>query len=471
MKEYRINCSVRRSLADTVTPVSAYLRLRDKFPRSLLLESADYRGSENSFSFICCQPLVTFSVAAGAIAVQREGAERRLAPFSDSREVRPAFESFLASFEIGGERHSLPNGLFGYMAYDAVRYFEEIELAQPVEEGRAIPDLCYSAYRFIIAFNHFKSEMHVLENRLEGAPEDGLDARAIEYMAKHSDFPEYTFTANDDEQSNFSPDEYLGVIESCKTHIRRGDVFQIVPSRRFTRSFSGDDFNLYRALRSVNPSPYLFYFDYGSFKIFGSSPEAQLVVKDGVASIFPIAGTARRSGNEKADIELAEKLSNDPKESAEHVMLVDLARNDLSRQCKGVRVEKFKEIQFYSHVIHLVSKVSGQLSDGGTAISLLGATFPAGTLSGAPKYKAMQLIDKFERGRRGFYGGALGILTFDGGCNHAIIIRSFLSKDRRLYYQAGGGVVADSDPIAEREEATNKLMALRAALAAAGEGR
>lgn len=466
---YRLETTVRLAFADTVTPVSAYLRLRDRFPCSLLLESADYRGSENSFSFLCCQPLVTFRVERGKMIEEIVGGVRRTTDIADPREVRPALERFLAAFETVGEPHSVPNGLFGYAAYEAVRYFEEIDLGQPADEARAIPDLQYSAYRFVLVFNHFKSEMHVLENRLAGRPPDDLDGGVIEHLSKHADFPEYTFGANDDETSNFSAEEYLAVIEACKRHIHRGDVFQIVPSRRFSRSFQGDDFNLYRALRSVNPSPYLFYFDYGDFKIFGSSPEAQLVVKDRAASLFPIAGTAKRSGNEQADLELAQKLSRDPKESAEHVMLVDLARNDLSRHCVGVRVEKLKEIQFYSHVIHLVSKVSGKVREGISAVALLGATFPAGTLSGAPKYKAMQLIDRFERGRRGFYGGALGLLTFDGGCNHAIIIRSFLSKNQRLYYQAGGGVVADSDAVAEREEATNKLMALRAALKRAEE--
>ncbi|MBE7179038.1 MAG: anthranilate synthase component I family protein, partial [Mucilaginibacter polytrichastri] len=246
--------------------------------------------------------------------------------------------------------------------------------------------------------------------------------------------------------------------------IHRGDVFQIVPSRAFSQRFTGDEFNVYRALRSINPSPYLFYFDYGNFKLFGSSPEAQLTINKGEATIYPIAGTFKRTGSDTEDAEIALQLKNDPKESAEHVMLVDLARNDLSRHCDDVEVQAFKEVQFYSHLVHLVSKVSGKLRLGVDSFSVVADTFPAGTLSGAPKYRAMEIIDQNEPHLRSFYSGALGFMGFNGDFNHAIMIRSFLSKENTLNYQAGAGIVTASDPETELQEVNNKIAALRKAL-------
>ena len=221
---------------------------------------------------------------------------------------------------------------------------------------------------------------------------------------------------------------------------------------------------MYRVLRSINPSPYLFYFDYGSYKVFGSSPEAQMVVKDRVARVNPIAGTYKRTGNNEEDREKAEELAADPKENAEHIMLVDLARNDLGRHARNVRVEKLKEIHFYSHVIHLVSTVAGDLDPDTNPVRVFGDTFPAGTLSGAPKYKAIELINQYENQNRSLYGGALGFISFDGDINHAIVIRSFTSKDNTLYYQARAGIVTASDEEKELQEVNNKLGALKKAL-------
>jgi anthranilate synthase component 1 len=306
-----------------------------------------------------------------------------------------------------------------------------------------------------------------LEHRTEENAPDGLNK--IQYLIQNKNFPEYKFSLNGEEKSNFTDEQFIALVEKMKKHVYRGDVFQIVPSRAFSTPFLGDEFNVYRALRSINPSPYLFYFDYGDFKLFGSSPEAQLTIKNNEATIYPIAGTFKRTGNDLLDKELAENLKKDEKENAEHVMLVDLARNDLSRHCDKVEVRSFKEIQYYSHLIHMVSKVTGQLQESVDSLDVVGDTYPAGTLSGAPKYMAMQLIDRYEKQKRGFYSGAIGYMGFDGNFNHAIMIRSFMSQNNVLHYQAGAGIVADSDPQSELNEVNNKIMALRKALEMAGE--
>ena len=353
------------------------------------------------------------------------------------------------------------NGLFGYIAYDAVQYFEDIKLNAPKKEEKRIPDIQYHLYQFVIAIDHFKDEITIFQ---QSYSEDVNGIEQLEAYISNKNFASYKFKAEGIEESNFTDSEFIDIIKKGKAHCKRGDVFQMVLSREFSQHFSGDDFNVYRALRSVNPSPYLFYFDYGNFKLFGSSPEAQLIVTKNSATIHPIAGTFKRTGNDEADAQLAEKLKLDAKENAEHVMLVDLARNDLSRNCTDVKVEKFREIQYYSHVIHLVSNVSGKLKKEVSTLKIIGDTFPAGTLSGAPKHKAMQLIDQYENKSRSFYGGCIGFLGFDGTFNSAIMIRSFLSKNNRLFYQAGAGVVDSSNEQSELEEVNNKLGALKAAI-------
>lgn len=452
----------KQLLADTVTPVSIYLKLRDKFVNSILLESSDYHGNENSFSYICFHPIARFEVKNDRIFIQYPKTKVETTPITSGKQVVETLNQFSKSFEVEANPFSfINNGLFGYMAYDAVKYYENLNLQNFEGEERSTPTILYQVYQYIIAINHFNNELYLFEHLLEG---EKSHLQEIENLIFNRNIPQHHFRLLEEEKSNFTDEEFLQVIENAKKHCKLGDVFQMVVSRRFEQAFQGDDFNVYRALRSVNPSPYLFYFDYGSFKIFGSSPEAQIVVKGTKASIFPIAGTFKRTGDDQADLELAQKLFDDPKENAEHVMLVDLARNDLSRNGTQVQVETFKEIQYYSHVIHLVSKVSAEVMPNTLTLQLVADTFPAGTLSGAPKHKAMQLINIYEKGNRGYYGGCIGFLGFNGDFNQAIMIRSFLSKNNKLYLQAGAGIVAKSDTQSELQEVNNKLGALRKAM-------
>ena len=467
--KYKLTSTYKKLLADTTTPVSIYLKLRDVFSNSLLLESSDYHSRENSMSYICCEPIAGMVLQNGLMTNQYpDGMQQQFAP--GTFDVVTHVEAFLNSFETD----TLPlkiitNGLFGYFTHEIVEHFETIKLkAAAADEVRQIPEMQYFVYRYIIAVDHFKNELYIVENQLENDSQaSGLNR--IEYLIQNKNFPEYHFNLQGEEGSTLLDEEYIAIVEKMKQHILRGDVFQIVPSKSFSQSFQGDEFNVYRALRSINPSPYLFYFDYGSFKIFGSSPEAQITIKNRVATIYPIAGTFKRTGDDEKDAQLARALENDPKESAEHVMLVDLARNDLSRHCTNVEVKAFKEVQYYSHLIHLVSRVTGKLKPGVPTFKVVADTYPAGTLSGAPKYRAMELIDAYEKGKRRFYSGAIGFLGFNGDFNHAIIIRSFLSKANMLHYQAGAGIVADSVAISELNEVNNKIAALRKALEMAEE--
>ena len=465
MRKYTLTTEYRTRLADTQTPVSIFLKLRDKFANSLLLESSDYHGSDNSVSYICCQPIAGIEVAKGNINLNYpDGKKQVVKAARDS--VIPAVIDFAQTFETDPvDLKFASNGLFGYMGYDAVQYFEEISLENASDFE--IPEMVYRVYRFVIAIDHFKNQMHLFEHRWDTDQPGELDQLVT--LIDNKNFSAYHFTPQGQEKSNYTDEEFLGILSKGKEHCLRGDVFQIVLSRRFQTNYSGDDFNVYRALRSINPSPYLFFFDYGSFRLFGSSPEAQIVIKDRKAVIHPIAGTFPRTGNDQADSESAQKLFTDTKENSEHVMLVDLARNDLSRNSSQVQVDTFKEIQYFSHVIHLVSKVSGDLTGDTSPAVVVADTFPAGTLSGAPKHMAMTLIDKYENVARGYYGGAIGFMGFNGDFNHAIMIRSFLSKNGTLYYQAGAGVVAKSVIESELQEVNNKLAALRQAMELAAE--
>lgn len=468
MTKVKLNTTYKKLLADTVTPVSIYLKLRDKFENPILLESSDYHGADDSFSYICCEPLARFEV--------KDGAYHQTLPNGVSKGevsgegVMHKLDEFVSAFEASKNPFKfINNGLFGYIGFDAVQYFENIPVSADKKDEYGIPDVLYHVYRYVIAIDHFKNELYIFEHSPEGTEPKGLDA--IENLVNNKNYPSYKFTPAEKETSNYNDQEFLGIIDKGIQHCFRGDVFQMVLSRRFQDDFSGDEFNVYRALRSVNPSPYLFYFDYGSYKIFGSSPEAQLVIKDRKATIHPIAGTFRRTGNDEADAELAKKLHEDPKENSEHVMLVDLARNDLSRAGSNVQVDTYKEVQYFSHVIHLVSKVTGTLSEDMEETKMISGTFPAGTLSGAPKVRAMQLINEYEKTKRGYYGGAIGFMGFNGDFNHAIMIRSFLSKDNTLFYQAGAGIVAKSNRESELQEVNNKLAALRRAVELAKEIR
>ncbi|WDF55073.1 anthranilate synthase component I family protein [Mucilaginibacter sp. KACC 22063] len=468
MKKHTIRTTFKKLLADTTTPVSIFLRLRDVFPNSLLLESSDYHSRENSMSYVCCEPIAGLTLTNGELKkFYPDGTQQNAA--AGEFELVNEIDGFLADFEVDQvPLKIISNGLFGYFTHEAVEHYETIKLKKVENDLRRIPEMQYHIYRYIIAIDHFKNELYIFQNLPEGTdPNGGLEK--IEYLIKNKNFPEYHFQTKEAEQSNLTDEGFMQLVEKVKQHIFRGDVFQIVPSRAFSREFLGDEFNVYRALRSVNPSPYLFYFDYGNFRIFGSSPEAQITIKNRVASIYPIAGTFKRTGDDEKDAAIARELENDPKESAEHVMLVDLARNDLSRHCQNVAVKAFKEVQYYSHVIHLVSHVSGKLREGVSSFKIVADTFPAGTLSGAPKYRAMEIIDENENIKRSFYSGAIGYLGFNGDFNHAIMIRSFLSKNNVLHYQAGAGIVADSIAQNELNEVNNKIGALRRAVELAEE--
>lgn len=461
LKKFKLQVRFKKMLADTVTPVSIYLKLRDKFPNSILLESSDYHGHENSMSFICCKPIASFKIENEKITELFPDGSKHVTEITPSISVPDALTQFAGRFEPGkSDLKFISSGLFGFMTYDSVRYFENIRLDLPSQN---IPDSYYSVYRYVIALDHFKNELYIIDNN--AGVDDGSDSlEHIENLISSKSFASYHFKITGREESNFTDSEFMKIVGKGKEHCQRGDVFQIVLSRKFSQPFSGDEFNVYRALRSINPSPYLFYFDYGNFRLFGSSPEAQIVIKNGTASIHPIAGTFLRTGDDMADKALAEKLLSDPKENSEHTMLVDLARNDLSRNCSDVKVDTYREVQYYSHVIHLVSKVTGKLNEGVPSMKIVADTFPAGTLSGAPKHMAMKLINSYEKANRGFYGGCIGFMGFNGDFNHAIMIRSFMSKDTVLHYQAGAGVVVNSSDESEKNEVNNKLMALKNAM-------
>ena len=457
---FKLKTHYKKILADTITPVSVYLKIRDKFPNSLLLESSDYHANDNSFSYICCNPIASIKVENEVIIKNFPNGTIEEVKVTNDVLVTNEIDAFSKQFAV--ENHEfkfITNGLFGFMSYDAVRYFENIEISKK-EDSVAIPDIYYAVYQNIIAINHFKNEAYLFAHCYES----NNNIPELEQLLKVRSFASYNFTKEGPVKTNLEDEAYKEQVAIAKKHCQRGDVFQLVLSRRFSQGFKGDEFNAYRALRSINPSPYLFFFDYGDFKIFGSSPEAQLVVKDGKAEIHPIAGTYKRTGNDEKDAELAKKLAQDDKEISEHVMLVDLARNDLSRNGKLVNVENYREVQYFSHVIHLVSKVTGIKKPSVSTLKIVADTFPAGTLSGAPKHKAMQLIEKYEKTSRGYYGGAIGFMDFKGNFNHAIMIRTFLSKNHQLHYQAGAGLVAASNANDELQETYNKLGALTKAL-------
>lgn len=460
---YALNTHYKKILADTITPVSVYLKIRDRYPGSLLLESSDYHANDNSFSYICFNPIAHIEVKDQQIKKAYPDGSNTITPITKETNIPEVITAF--SKEFTSEKQDfkfITQGLFGFMTYDAVQYYEDIKISKK-EGGQDLPELYYAVYQNVIAINHFNNEAYIFAHCYN----QPNNVAAIEQLIAVKNFATYPFKIEGEPSINIKDEDYKALVETAKKHCQRGDVFQLVLSRRFTQKFSGDEFNVYRALRAVNPSPYLFYFDYGNYKIFGSSPEAQLVVKDQKAEIHPIAGTFKRTGNDEQDAVLAKELTEDHKENAEHVMLVDLARNDLSRHGKMVTVENYREVQFFSHVIHLVSKVTGIKKAYTPTMNIVADTFPAGTLSGAPKHKAMELIEKYEPTPRGYYGGAIGFMDFEGNFNHAIMIRTFLSKDHQLQYQAGAGIVAASDPESELQETYNKLGALTKALSLA----
>ena len=455
----------RRLTADQLTPVSLYLALRDRFTDPVLLESNETRNHEHYFSIIGLETLAYYRVDEGRIRKGRAGEEPLAMDCQDAQTVSRDLSEFLASFELDyGEVPALVRpfiGLIGHTNFEGVAYFDTLRFSNP--SALRSPALRYHLYRFVLVFHHYRDELLLIENLPPGET-SRLDEIERYIRAGGTVHP---FATDGEVSSNLTDEEYRELVRRGKHHCHVGDVFQIVLSRQFRQPFTGDEFQVYRALRSINPSPYLFYFDYGDYRIMGSSPESQMVIREGVARLNPIAGTYRRTGDQEQDAEATRRLLEDPKENAEHVMLVDLARNDLSRHTRNVTVRSLREVHYFSHVIHLVSTVDGQLDRNDAAVRVFGDTFPAGTLSGAPKYRAIELIDRYENQQRGFYGGAIGFVDFQGGMNQAILIRSFFSQDNVLYYQAGAGVVAASDEESELQEVYNKLGALNKAVAKA----
>ena len=451
-------------LADHYTPVGVYARLRDQFPGSLLLESTDSHGSEGSYSILCLDELEQLQIDTTGCTLTC-GKLREVKPLAMTKgEFELCLQNFMQQIEIDDPA---PNGqlagfsgIYGYTSFEAVCLMEEVPLDNSKPDMET-PLVRYGFYRFLVVLDHFHDRLDLIEHLPEGETSRMDELRQ---HLNHSLSPQFTFEMGSTQSHNIEADTFKKMVEKGKEHCLRGDVFQVVLSRRFQRSYRGDDLNLYRALRSVNPSPFLFYFDLKGFRIMGSSPEAQLIVEKDVAEIHPIAGTYPRSGEDSTDLQKAKELATDPKERAEHVMLVDLARNDLNRHCQKVEVSKFQEAQFFSHVIHLVSRVTGKLIPGQSALNVFAGTFPAGTLSGAPKVRALQIISELEPTHRGPYGGAIGFFGLNGSCHHAIIIRSFVSKQNTLTSQAGAGVVIGSDPQKELEEVNHKLGALEKAL-------
>lgn len=486
-------------LADVFTPVGIYLRIRDRFRDTVLLESTDHHSAENSWSFIGINAIAGMEISSTRqLELKWPGQPPEKVAIDDVQAVPDILWNFMQRFEPantkaaavetgqagategnagqaaatpgnGQLREATPRearfaqGLYGYTTFDAVQFFDTIQL-RSAKTIPAIPLMRYRLYQYVIAINHYKDELYICENILPGLESE---LALVESLIRSKDVPAYPFKRQGEEVSNMDDAAHTEMVKKGIQSCYRGDVFQIVLSRAFKQKFSGDEFNVYRALRNINPSPYLFFFDYGDYKLMGSSPESQLIIQQGKATVHPIAGTFRRTGDDETDKREAARLLADEKENAEHVMLVDLARNDLSRLCDEVKVEHYKQVQYYSHVIHMVSEVTGKVRPDYNPFELVAKTFPAGTLSGAPKFRAMELIDSLEPAPRSYYGGTIGFMGFDGSCNHAIMIRTFLSRQNTLHYQAGGGIVAASNPASELQEVINKLGALKKAIVAA----
>jgi len=457
METFKYTTTSRTILADLYTPVGVYMRLRDLYPQSALMESSDYHDSNNSRSFIGINPMASVAIGHGLANIIFPDGSNEQHEINNNYGSADAIHALIDHIKVTGE-HADTCGLFGYTSFNAVRYFENIDVKDETQAKNDAPDLLYILYKVVIVFDHFNNTLTIISLDGEKALDDVMKA-----MNK-ANVKAYDFHPVGETTSPLTDEEHKANIRKGIQHCLRGDVFQIVLSRRFIQKYEGDDFKLYRALRSINPSPYLFYFDFGGFRIFGSSPETHCRIEGKKAYIDPIAGTTKRTGDAEANRKGAEYLRNDPKENAEHVMLVDLARNDLSRNCHGVKVDFYKDLQYYSHVIHLVSRVSGELDKDADPIKAFIDTFPAGTLSGAPKVRAMQLISEYEPHNRGAYGGCIGYIGLNGSLNQAITIRTFVSRNGELWFQAGGGIVAKSDEEYELQEVNNKLGALRRAI-------
>ena len=457
---YHYQTRSKKVMGDLHSPVSIYLKVRDTFPRSALLESSDFHAHKDSISYVALNPIAHVEVNRGMCTSSFPDGRQKQRELSESFTISDALIGFTESFEVTGDE-AARCGLFGYTTFNCVKYTENIDIRESKESTNDAPDMLYILYKYLLVFDHFSDEVTLIELQEEGVPSSLHD---VEMLINRRDFATYNFSPRGEPYSTVSDEEFMESARKGVQHCMRGDVFQIVLSRRFVQPFAGDDFKVYRALRTINPSPYLFYFDFGGYRIFGSSPETHCKIEGTRISIDPIAGTTRRTGNYQDAMKAVEFLLGDPKENAEHVMLVDLARNDLSRNAHDVEIEFFKEPQFYSHVIHLVSRVSGELDENTHPLRAFFDTFPAGTLSGAPKVRAMQLISEIEPHNRGAYGGCIGFVGLNGNINQAITIRTFVSRNNELWYQAGAGIVSKSDDAYELQEVNNKLGALKKAI-------
>lgn len=458
-----IKTTSKKTLGDLQTPMNIYLQIRDKFRDTILLESSDAKNIDNNFSFIAVNAIAGIEIKnlhEYEVKFPNENPEKKSLENIKVTDLLNQFSKVFVCEKTNDKIEETAQSLFGYTSFEAVPLFENISF-KPQSKEVEIPILRYRLYQYVIAINHFNDEMHLIENKIDGVKSEML---LLKDLIKNKNTLVNPFEKDGSETSNLTDEEYLELVDKAQKHCKRGDVFQLVLSRRFEQKFKGDEFNVYRALRNINPSPYLFFFDYGNYKLFGSSPESQLIIKNNKAIIHPIAGTFKRSGDFETDLQSAEALKKDPKENAEHTMLVDLARNDLGKKGKNVTVTKLKEIQLFSHVIHMVSEVTAELEENTNPFDIVSDTFPQGTLSGAPKYKALQLINEYEKDSRGYYGGCIGMIGLNGDCNQAIMIRTFLSKNNTLFYQAGAGLVAKSIPQNELEEVNNKLNALKKAV-------
>ncbi|KIC64201.1 anthranilate synthase component I family protein [Chryseobacterium taiwanense] len=458
-----IKTTSKKMLGDLQTPMNIYLKIRDQFRDTILLESSDAKNIDNNFSFIAINAIAGIEMKnLQEFEVKFSGENPKKHLLADYN-VPELLNNFSKSFVCNKTKDAIEEtaqSLFGYTSFEAVQFFENLKFKAQSPEVE-IPILRYRLYQYVIAINHYNDEMHIIENQIKGVKSE---LYLLESLIKNQNSVIYPFEKTSDETSNITDEEYIELVKTAQKHCMRGDVFQLVLSRRFEQKFKGDEFNVYRALRNINPSPYLFFFDYGDYKLFGSSPESQLIIKDHKAIIHPIAGTFKRTGHFETDLQSIESLKNDPKENAEHTMLVDLARNDLGKLGKNITVTKLKEIQLFSHVIHMVSEVTADLHEDTNPFEMVATTFPQGTLSGAPKHKALQLINTYEKDSRGYYGGCIGMIGLNGSCNQAIMIRTFLSKNNTLYYQAGAGIVAKSNAESELQEVNNKLNALKKAI-------
>ncbi len=472
----------RTLLADLETPVSVYLKLAQASRASFLLESVEGGEQIGRYSFLGVNPKGVITVQDDQVTVTRHGqtTTRPLEPGEDPLHVIAREFERVQPVRLDG----LPRfvgGAVGYLSYDVVRYFER--LPATASDDLRLPDAAFLLADTLVIFDHARHQLIVLANAHNtGDPDAAYDDalrridEVIEALARPLPFlPDSAASANGggELQSNQTREQYEANVRAAKEYIAAGDAFQIVLSQRFSRRTSAEPFSIYRALRALNPSPYMFFLRFDDdLSLIGASPEMMVRLEDGTATVRPIAGTRPRGKTDAEDDALAAELLADEKERAEHVMLVDLGRNDLGRVCEygTVRVPEMMVIERYSHVMHIVSQVEGRLRPGMTAFDLLRATFPAGTLSGAPKVRAMEIIEELEGTRRGPYGGAVGYFSFDGSMDTCITIRTMVMRGDTVTFQAGAGIVADSDPAREYEESVNKARAVAVAVTNAEAG-